>query len=123
MSSRRLLLGSADPFDESFERTRAGRAFDRAYYPVGTGRQLVAIIASRPRLERLQQVRVPTVVIHGIDDPLVPVENGRLVAGAVPGARLVEIEGMGHDLPKRAWPQIVDAIDETARQAAPLRQR
>jgi pimeloyl-ACP methyl ester carboxylesterase len=121
MSSRRVLLGSADPFDEAFERKRAGRAFDRAYYPVGTGRQLLAIMASAHRLERLSEVGVPTLVIHGTDDSLVPLENGRLVAGAVPGARLIEIEGMGHDLPKRAWPEVVAAIDEVATEAAPLR--
>jgi pimeloyl-ACP methyl ester carboxylesterase len=120
MSSRRLLLGSADPFDEAFERKRAGRAFDRAYYPVGTGRQLLAIMASTPRLERLRKVRVPTLVIHGTDDALVPIDNGRLVAEAVLGARLVEIEGMGHDLPKRAWPRVVEAIDDVATEAAPV---
>jgi pimeloyl-ACP methyl ester carboxylesterase len=123
IAGRRVLVGPADPFDETFERMRAGRAFDRMYYPVGTGRQLLAVIASEARLERLKQVKVPTVVIHGTDDPLVPLENGRLVAGAVPGARMIEIEGMGHDLPKRAWSQVIDAIDEIARQAAPLRQR
>jgi pimeloyl-ACP methyl ester carboxylesterase len=120
MSIRRVLLGSGDPFDEAFERARAERNFDRAYYPVGVGRQLVAIRAAQGRLERLKQVRVPTLVIHGVDDVLVPVENGRLVAEAVPGARLIEVDGMGHDLPKRVWPQVLDAIEQVARQAAPL---
>jgi len=60
---------------------------------------------------------VPTLVIHGIDDPLVPVENGRRVAAAVPGARLLEFEGMGHNMPERFWPQILDAIVDTARKA------
>ena len=80
----------------------------------------MAILAAKSRLERLSNIRVPTLVIHGIDDVLVPVENGRLVAVAVPGARLIEFEGMGHDLPRRVWPQGLDAIDEIARQAAPL---
>jgi pimeloyl-ACP methyl ester carboxylesterase len=123
MSFRRVLLGSGDPFDETFERTRATRAVDRAYYPVGVGRQLVAILAAKSRLERLKQIRVPTLVIHGVDDVLVPVENGRLVAEAVPGAHLLEIEGMGHDVPARAWPQVLDAIAEIARQAAPLQRQ
>jgi pimeloyl-ACP methyl ester carboxylesterase len=57
-------------------------------------------------------------VIHGIDDILIPVENGRLVAAAAPGARLVEIEGMGHDLPERVWPQVVDSIADLTRQTA-----
>jgi pimeloyl-ACP methyl ester carboxylesterase len=117
MSGRRALLGSGDPFDEAFERAKAVRALERAHYPVGTGRQLIAILASEDRLERLKDVRVPTLVIHGSDDILVPIENGRLVAAVVPGARLLEIEGMGHDIPKRVWPEVVDAIVDTARKA------
>lgn len=123
MSFRRVLLGSGDPFDEVSERARATRAVDRAYYPPGVGRQLVAILAAKSRTERLKQVRVPTLVIHGVDDVLVPVENGRLVADAAPGARLIELEGMGHDLPKRVWPQVLDAIDEIAREAAPAQRQ
>jgi pimeloyl-ACP methyl ester carboxylesterase len=123
MSFRRVLLGSRDPFDEAFERARATRAIDRAYYPIGVGRQLVAILAAKSRLERLKQVCVPTLVIHGVDDVLVPVENGRLVAEAVPDARLIEIEGMGHDVPARVWLQVMDAIRETAGQAAPLQRQ
>ncbi len=114
---RRALLGSVDPFDETFERAKATRAVQRAWYPVGTGRQLLAILAAHPRLESLQGVRVPTLVIHGQDDILVPIENGRLVASAVPGARLLELEGMGHDIPKRVWPRVIEAIVETARTA------
>jgi pimeloyl-ACP methyl ester carboxylesterase len=117
MAARRALLGSGDPFDEVYERARAERLVDRAYYPIGIGRQLVAVLAAKERLELLRNVRVPTLVIHGVDDVLVPVENGRMVAAAVPGARLLEFEGMGHDLPRRVWPQGIDAIDEMARQA------
>ena len=117
MAGRRALLGSADPFDEAFERAKAVRAVKRAYYPVGAGRQLVAILAAEERLERLKAVRVPTLVIHGTDDVLVPIENGRRVASAVPGARLLELEGMGHDLPRRVWPRVIDAIAETAHRA------
>jgi pimeloyl-ACP methyl ester carboxylesterase len=115
---RRAFIGSGDPFDEAFERARATRAVQRAYYPVGAGRQLLAIIAAEPRLERLQGVRMPTLVIHGQDDILVPIENGRIVAAAVPGARLLELEAMGHDIPKRVWPRVIDAIVETARMAS-----
>jgi pimeloyl-ACP methyl ester carboxylesterase len=118
MVGRRALLGSADPFDEDFERARATRAVRRAWYPVGTGRQLLAVLAAHPRLPSLQGVRVPTLVVHGEDDILVPIENGRMVAAAVPGARLLEIEGMGHDIPSRVWPRVIDAIVETARQAS-----
>jgi len=114
---RRRLIGSADPFDEVRERAKATRAVRRAYYPVGAGRQLVAIIAAQDRLERLEAVRVPTLVIHGVDDVLVPIENGLRVAAAVPGARWLELEGMGHDLPRRVWPRVIDAIVETANRA------
>jgi len=121
MSFRRVLLGSRDPFDEAHERARATRSIDRAYYPPGVGRQLLAVLAAKSRVERLKEVRVPTLVIHGVDDVLVPLENGRLVAAAVPGARLIEVEGMGHDLPRRVWPQVLDAIVEVA--GAPLQGR
>jgi pimeloyl-ACP methyl ester carboxylesterase len=115
MSIRRVLVGSGDPFDDALERARAERAIDRSYYPVGTGRQLVSVLASPARLERLRSAGVPTLIIHGTDDVLIPIENGRLIASAVPGARLLEIEGMGHDLPRRVWPQVADAIEELAR--------
>jgi pimeloyl-ACP methyl ester carboxylesterase len=97
-------------FDEASFRDRVGRAFDRSYDPSGVARQLVAVLADGDRRERLRSVRVPTLVIHGRHDPLVPVEGGVDTADAVPGARLLVIEGMGHDLPRGAWPQIIDAI-------------
>jgi pimeloyl-ACP methyl ester carboxylesterase len=121
MSFRRVLLGSGDPFDEAYERARATRSVDRSYYPPGVGRQLLAILAAKSRLERLREVKVPTLVVHGVDDMLVPVENARLVSDAVPGARLIEFDGMGHDLPRRVWPQVMDAIVEVA--GAPLQGR
>jgi pimeloyl-ACP methyl ester carboxylesterase len=114
---RRTLKGAGDPFDEPVETRHVERAYDRSYYPAGTGRQLVAILAAETRLEKLRRIKAPTLVIHGTDDVLVPVENGRKVANAIPGARLLEFEHMGHNLPKRVWPQILDAIEELARQA------
>lgn len=120
---RKALKGSADPFDEAAELKRVEMSYNRSYYPVGTGRQLVAILAAESRLEKLSHVKAPTLVIHGTDDVLVPVENGRSVAAAVPGARLLEVEGMGHNLPEKAWPQVLDAIEELARQAIPLQPR
>ena len=114
----RVLVGRGNPFDEAKERARSTRAVDRSYYPLGFGRQLVAILAAGSRIEKLRGIEVPTLVVHGIDDPLLPVENGRRVAAAVPGARLLEFEGMGHNIPERYWPPILDAIAETARQAS-----
>jgi pimeloyl-ACP methyl ester carboxylesterase len=115
---RKTLKGSGDPFDEAMESRQVERAYDRSYYPDGTGRQLVAILAAEGRLEKLSRIKVPTLVIHGTDDVLVPIENGRRVASAVPGARLLEFEHMGHNLPERVWPQVFDAIEELTRQAS-----
>jgi pimeloyl-ACP methyl ester carboxylesterase len=120
---RSVLIGPGDPYDEASERRRAVRNVDRAYYPAGAGRQLISCLGAHNRLDQLRQLRAPALVIHGIDDVLIPVENGRLVADAVPGARLIEIEGMGHDLPKRAWPVVLDAIAEVARKADALQPR
>lgn len=115
---RTVLKGSLDPWNEGFELARVSRSIDRAYNPNGTARQLIAILAARSRRESLESVQAPTLVIHGVEDILVPVENGRIVAAAVPGARLVEIEGMGHDLPERVWAEVVDAIEDLVRQTA-----
>ena len=120
---RKVLHGPGDPFDEAAETRRVERAYDRSYYPIGTGRQLVAILASESRVARLGGLKVPTLVIHGIADVLVPVENGRRVAAAVPGARLIEFDGMGHNLPERVWPQVFDAIEELAREASAVKPR
>ena len=115
--AKQQLLGPADPYDDDYERARVERAVDRAYNSAGFARQLGAVLAAGGRLERLRSLRVPTLVIHGEADILVPVENGRRVAAAVPGARLLEIEGMGHDVPRRVWSQVVDAIAIMAREA------
>ncbi len=101
-------------FDEASFRDRVGRAFDRSYDPGGVARQLVAALADGDRKQRLRSVEAPTLVIHGKNDPLVPVEGGIDTADAVAGARLLVIEGMGHDLPRGAWPQIIDAIESLA---------
>jgi pimeloyl-ACP methyl ester carboxylesterase len=116
--TRRVLAGAGNPFDEAKERVNAERAYDRSYYPAGMGRQLVAVLAAKGRLERLSKVKIPTLVIHGLDDVLIPPENGRRVAAAVPGANLLEFEGMGHNIPEPLWPQVFDAIQENARRAS-----
>jgi pimeloyl-ACP methyl ester carboxylesterase len=103
------------PFEEPRIRRLAARSFDRAYHPSGTRRQLIAIWASGNRKPGLQRLRLPALVIHGDADPLIPVENGRDTAAAIPGARLEIIAGMGHDLPRPIWPRLVDAIVRIAR--------
>jgi pimeloyl-ACP methyl ester carboxylesterase len=100
------------PFDEARIRERAGRLYDRSFYPQGTARQLAAILAHGNRAPRLREVSTPTLVIHGAADPLVPIEGGQDTARSIPGAELLVIEGMGHDLPEGAWPQLVGAISE-----------
>ncbi len=98
------------PTDEATLRQRAGAAYDRSYCPEGTARQLGAILGSPDRTEGLRGVHMPFLVLHGEDDPLVTLSGGQATAAAVPGAKLVTIPGMGHDLPEALWGQITDAI-------------
>lgn len=114
----RLIGSKGFPADEDRIRALAAEAYDRGHSPAGTGRQLAAIMASGDRTERLRGLRVPTLVFHGRDDPLVPFRGGRATAEAIPGARLIGIPGMGHDLPRQVWPQLVDAVAETAARAS-----
>jgi pimeloyl-ACP methyl ester carboxylesterase len=97
-------------FDESSLRNRAGLSFDRAYDPAGAARQLGAVLTTPDRTRDLKAVSVPTLVIHGSADALVNVDGGRATAAAVPGAELLVVEGMGHDLPREVWPEITDRI-------------
>jgi len=112
---RRVFYGSGFPFDEERERINAANSYDRCFYPQGFTRQLVAIITNGNRKPKLASINVPTLVIHGADDPLVPVEGGKDTAEAIPDAKLLIIDGMGHSLPPETWPQIVEAITELAR--------
>lgn len=112
VNGMRELSGPGFPFDEEEVRKLAADCYDRCFCPEGTARQILAIIASGNRKPALTKLTVPTLVIHGDSDPLVPVEAGRDTADAVPGAKLLIIEGMGHDLPRGAWPRIIDAIEK-----------
>jgi pimeloyl-ACP methyl ester carboxylesterase len=114
----RMIGSKGFPADEDRIRALAAEAYDRGHSPAGTGRQLAAIMASGNRTDHLHGVGVPTLVFHGRDDPLVPFRAGRATADAIPGARLVAIPGMGHDLPREVWPQLVDAVAETASRAS-----
>jgi len=105
------------PRDEADIRETAAKAFARGHDPAGAGRQLAAIIASGDRSAELARIRVPTLVVHGTADRLVNPSGGRATAKAIPDARLLLIPGMGHDLPRGAWPQIIDAIAENAARA------
>jgi pimeloyl-ACP methyl ester carboxylesterase len=104
--------------EEEHKRERAGRCFDRGIHPAGSLRQMAAIVTAPDRTHRLAEIRVPTTVIHGDADPLVNVSGGRATADAVPGARLLILPAMGHDMPRELWPQIIDAIVKNAPVAA-----
>jgi pimeloyl-ACP methyl ester carboxylesterase len=110
----RRVIGSPEHFDEAVARERAAEAYDRCYNPAGTARQLLAIVAGGSRAEGLAQLAVPTLVIHGDIDPLVTFSGGQRTAELVPGAELLALEGMGHDLPPAYLGPIVEAITSLA---------
>ncbi len=112
----RILSGDVFPFHEAEVRESAARAYDRGLNPAGMARQMAAIFASGSRREPLKQVKVPTLVIHGEADPLVPLAAGEDTAVHIPNAELLIIEGMGHGLPIETWPQIIEGIANHARQ-------
>ena len=114
----KLLRVGSFPQDEALDRDRAERAFERGLNAPGVGRQLRAILASGSRKQRLASVKAPALVIHGTVDPLVHPEGGKATASAIPGAKLLMIEGMGHALPVPMWPQVIDAIAAHAHGAA-----
>jgi len=113
----KVIGGKRYPIDEERVRARAAEGWNRNHDDVGMARQLVAIMASGDRTPGLREVTVPTLVIHGVDDPLVTPSGGEATAKAIPGAELLNLEGMGHDLPMPLWPRIVDAIVENTQKA------
>jgi pimeloyl-ACP methyl ester carboxylesterase len=102
--------------DDDF-RELARTSFRRGLSAAGTGRQLAAIIGARDRTADLKRITAPTLVIHGTADKMIAPSGGKATAKAIRGARLMMIEGMGHDLPPGVWPQIVDGIAENAARA------
>jgi len=116
----RVIGSPGYPLDEDALRARAELSYDRGHDPDGVSRQLVAVLASGDRTARLGDVRVPTLVIHGADDPLVEPSGAHATAAAIPHAELALIDGMGHELPAALWPQVVAriaALVERAEQA------
>jgi pimeloyl-ACP methyl ester carboxylesterase len=105
------------PQDTERVRDAMARSYDRGHDPAGPGRQLGAIIASGDRTAELARISAPTLVIHGSKDRMVALSGGKATAQAIPGARLTVIEGMGHDLPEAAWPQLIPAIADHAHAA------
>jgi pimeloyl-ACP methyl ester carboxylesterase len=110
-NARLALAGSAF-------RRGAARSYDRAHHPAGVARQLAAALAATDRTEALRSLRVPTLVVHGDVDKIVGVDGGEATAAAVPGARLLRIPGLGHELPPAAWATVADAIADNAGRAS-----
>ena len=97
-------------YDEVAVKREAARAFDRSFYPEGSSRQLAAIYASGSRVEGLQKLQTPTLVVHGKDDTLLPSEGGKRTAELVPGSTFLLVADMGHDLPEPLLPLITGAM-------------
>jgi pimeloyl-ACP methyl ester carboxylesterase len=102
--------GSPGLFDEDHLRRMAGDSWDRCHEPMGIARQLAAILASGSRSGALATLSIPSLVIHGTADTLVQPSGGERTAEVIPDAKLLMVEGMGHDLPRPLWPTLVDAI-------------
>jgi pimeloyl-ACP methyl ester carboxylesterase len=108
--------------DMDLIREMAEQSYDRDHDPNAPGRQLAAIIASGNRTKELKGIKVPTLVVHGTQDRMVGPSGGRATARAIPGAKLLKIDGMGHDLPRAAWTRMLDAIAAMAKLTEPVRQ-
>ncbi len=117
VKTRGIIGSPAYPTTEERTRDYSGRAYDRCFYPVGTARQMAAVVSSGSRVEQLKTITVPTLVIHGNDDPLVPVDGGVDTAKHIPGAKLELIDGYGHDLPLQLLPRFAQMVDEFIRAA------
>ena len=107
---RRAIAGAGYPIPEPESRAFVEKNVDRRWYPEGGARQYLAILASGDRVEMLKGIKVPTLVLHGEDDPLLPVECGRDVARLVPAAKIETFPGWGHDLPGGFLPTLIDRI-------------
>jgi pimeloyl-ACP methyl ester carboxylesterase len=119
-NTRAISSGTAFPFDAEAVRRGAARSYDRAYHPKGTGRQFAAILAAGDRTEALRGIEVPTLVVHGTEDQVIAVSGGEATAAAIPGARLLLVPGLGHELPPGFWPTLADALAENADRGATL---
>ncbi len=111
----RRIAGAGHPFDEEAHRLLVLKETRRAYDPGGSGRQMAAMAVSGDRRARLATITVPTLVIHGADDPLILPDGGRDTAASIPHADFRLIDGMGHDLPPALYGKVIEAIDQTAR--------
>ena len=118
METWRALSGPGFEFDEAGIREIIEMSLDRDPDSTGRGRQLLATMSAGSCKEALANVKAPTLVIHGDADPLVPIAGGYDTVEAIPGAKMLVIEGMGHGLPEGAWPRVIDSIVELAQKAS-----
>jgi pimeloyl-ACP methyl ester carboxylesterase len=111
------IIGSRAPrlVDEQWRRAKYERIYDHGVHPRGSGRNLMAVAASGDRTAALGSIGVPTLVVHGDADPLIAPSGGEATARAIPGARLLVIPGLGHELPPAVWPELVAAVVANAR--------
>lgn len=105
------------PFEEARIRRRSARVFDRGLPGSGSKRQLAAIIADGDRRKRLARLTLPCLVVHGREDPLIPVAAGLDTAKSIPGAELLLLDGVGHNLPRPVWSRMIDAVCSMIEQA------
>jgi pimeloyl-ACP methyl ester carboxylesterase len=110
MKLRRTIGSPGYPTPDAELRAFVEKNVDRSWYPEGAARQYLSVIASGDRVELLKTIKVPTLVLHGEDDPLLPVECGRDVARLVPGARIETFPGWGHDFPAGMIPTVTDRV-------------
>lgn len=115
LSFSKLIAGTGYPFEEDFYRALILEEIQRDYDPGSVGRQIAAMAVAGDRRPRLATIKVPVLVIHGVDDPLFHPACGKDTASAIPGAELMLVDGMGHDLPHQLYKVIADGIERTAR--------
>ena len=113
----RHIMSPAFPPDEEKVRERAGRTWDHGWSAGGMLRQMMAILTQPDRTRHLRSLRMPALVIHGLQDPMVHISGGRATASAIHGAELLTVDGMGHDNPPALWPRFIEAIRRTADRA------
>jgi pimeloyl-ACP methyl ester carboxylesterase len=116
VEDERFYAAPSQPFDEAERRELAGRSFDRSIDLAATMTNHFILEGGGSWRERLGEIGVPTLVLHGTEDPLFPVGHGETLAREIPDARLVTVEQMGHELPRRTWDVVVPAVlEHTAR--------
>ena len=112
MATAKVIGSPAFPIPEDLIRAGVEADLDRSYHPTGFARQYAAILATRDRRAELKDLKMPVSVIHGVQDPLVRVEGGRDTAANCPVAELIEIDGMGHNIPPQIYEEVIDGIEK-----------